>query len=321
MDKRRKLIIEQNEISRLYTFSIGGVQQKVLVEGRKKELPIVINLHGGPGTPIPFSVGCRGIFPKFTDDFIMVYWDQYGCGINNAKIDDSFCIDTFVRMTEDLVGEIRNIFPYNKIYIFATSWGSVLSAKIVEKSKDIVNGVVVWGQITKNLFYNKEVYEELEKNKRAVKFIDKIKKVDIKNITNQDLKLVSGSIRKYTDGYNNKNGKKAPMGKVIKGLLTSPDYKFKDFKAVMVNGYAGNISLWRELLQIDLEATLKNVQVPYTIIQGDTDIVASTMRVQKAIMNCNNPNLTCTVVKDSGHFPGIDGMNVVFEKLKGLTMI
>lgn len=321
MDKRRKLIIEQNEISRLYTFSIGGVQQKVLVEGKKKELPIVINLHGGPGTPIPFSVGCRGIFPKFTDDFIMVYWDQYGCGINNAKIDDSFCIDTFVRMTEDLVGEIRNIFPYNKIYIFATSWGSVLSAKIVEKSKDIVNGVVVWGQITKNLFYNKEVYEELEKNKRAVKFIDKIKKVDIKNITNQDLKLVSGSIRKYTDGYNNKNGKKAPMGKVIKGLLTSPDYKFKDFKAVMVNGYAGNISLWRELLQIDLEATLKNVQVPYTIIQGDTDIVASTMRVQKAIMNCNNPNLTCTVVKDSGHFPGIDGMNVVFEKLKGLTMI
>ena len=58
----RKQIIEQNEISELYTFHLRNIPQKVLVEGRSKDLPIVINLHGGPGTPIPFSVGCRGLF-------------------------------------------------------------------------------------------------------------------------------------------------------------------------------------------------------------------------------------------------------------------
>lgn len=47
----------------------------MLVDGRMENLPIVITLHGGPGTPIPFSVGCRGLFPEFTDRFIMVYWD------------------------------------------------------------------------------------------------------------------------------------------------------------------------------------------------------------------------------------------------------
>ena len=76
MNKKRKQIIEQNEISELHTFSLGGVPQKVLVEGKSRELPVVINLHGGPGSPIPFSVGCRGLFPMFTDRFIMVYWDQ-----------------------------------------------------------------------------------------------------------------------------------------------------------------------------------------------------------------------------------------------------
>ena len=54
------------------TFSLGGYPQKVLIEGRSQELPVVITLHGGPGTPIPFSVGCRGLFPEFTSpDYTM----------------------------------------------------------------------------------------------------------------------------------------------------------------------------------------------------------------------------------------------------------
>lgn len=64
-------------------------------------------MHGGPGTPIPMSVGCRGLFPEFTDNFIVVYWDQLGCGINNYVIDDAFSIDSFVQMTEDLVEHIK----------------------------------------------------------------------------------------------------------------------------------------------------------------------------------------------------------------------
>ena len=34
----------------------------MLIEGKSKDNPIVITLHGGPGTPIPFSVGCRGLY-------------------------------------------------------------------------------------------------------------------------------------------------------------------------------------------------------------------------------------------------------------------
>lgn len=80
---KRKNVISNNEISELCSFSLGGYEQKVLIEGKRKESPVVITLHGGPGAPIPFSVGCRGLFPTFTDNFIMVYWDQLGCGINN----------------------------------------------------------------------------------------------------------------------------------------------------------------------------------------------------------------------------------------------
>ena len=154
MDKKRKRIIAGNTVSQVYRFPLGGYKQKVLVEGRTKQLPVVIVLHGGPGTPLPFSVGCRGLFPEFTNRFLMVYWDQLGCGCNDHVIDESFCIDSFVQMACDLVKKVKGLFPDNKIYLFSMSWGTILSVKILEKDPYAADGVVAWGQIVRDLFFN-----------------------------------------------------------------------------------------------------------------------------------------------------------------------
>lgn len=315
MDKQRKNIIDKNEISQIYSFELGGYSQKVLIDGKSKENPVIITLHGGPGTPIPFSVGCRGMFPLFTDNFIMVYWDQLGCGINDHKIDDDFKIKTFVEMTCDLISEVKKIFPDNKIYLFSTSWGSVLSALVSDIKQNEIGGVVACGQIIKDIFFNDEVTEALEKSNIPKKKLDIIKNTNSENASSKELQLISSCLTKYTDAYNNKNGRKSPMFSVIKGLLTSPDYKFKDFKAIMVNGYMGNNSLWNELLKIDLTDTLSGVKIPYIIIQGDTDIVASTKRAKELIENSSNSNLKFCEVKDTGHFPGADMMEKIFEEL------
>lgn len=319
MNKERKNIVDQNEISQIYTFNLGGYPQKVLIEGKSKELPVVITLHGGPGTPIPFSVGCRGMFPSFTDNFIMVYWDQLGCGINNYKIDDSFHIKTFVEMTSDLLSEVKKLFPNNKKYIFSTSWGSVLSALVSESKPNEISGIVVCGQIIKNIFFNDEVIKALEKSNVPQKKLDMLKRTNSESATSKELQLISSCLIKYTDAYNNKYGKKSPMSSVIIGLLTSPDYKLKDFKAVMVNGYKGNNSIWDELLKIDLTDTLYSINIPYVILQGDTDIVASTQKVKELVDRADNHNLKYYVVKNTGHLPGVDMMNKVFEELLKIT--
>ncbi len=83
----------------------------------------------------------------------------------------------------------------------------------------------------------------------------------------------------------------------------------------MVNGYTGNNSLWNELLKIDLTDTLDNVKIPYIIIQGNTDIVASTKTVKELVKASDNSNLKFCEVKDTGHFPGADMMEKIFEEL------
>ena len=311
-----KKIKSNNEISELCSFSLGGYQQKVLIEGKSKDNPIVITLHGGPGTPIPFSVGCRGLFPMFTDEFIMVYWDQLGCGINNHMIDDSFSVDTFVQMTEELIKKIKDKFPNNKIMIFSTSWGSILSVKLLEKNPYAVDSVIACGQIIKDVFICDEVRNTLAETGIPMKKLEKIKNVTVDNFKGNDLQLISNALRKYTNAYQNKIGKKAPMGTIIKGLLTSPDYKMKDFKAIMVNGYMKNTSLWKEIIQINLTEQLKSVRIPYIILQGDTDIVASTKSVKELVTSSNNANLVCKVVANTGHMPGVEMMDTLLSTLK-----
>ncbi|MBR2912335.1 MAG: alpha/beta fold hydrolase [Oscillospiraceae bacterium] len=314
---KRNDVIKGNEISELYTFTLGGFPQKVLIEGKSRNLPIVITLHGGPGTPIPFSVGCRGLFPAFTNKFIMVYWDQLGCGINNHPIDGSFTIAAFVNMTADLIREVKQLFPENRIFLFSTSWGSILSALVMEQEP--VDGVAACGQIVRNVFFNDIVYHELEQSKLPKEKLAKIRSIRIEQITNKDMMLVSGSVRKYTYGNVNPNGKKAPMGSMIWGLLTSPDYRFRDFKAIMMNGCQGNLTLWKEILTLDLTDTLRNVKIPYLMVQGDTDIVATTEYVQEIVENSGNPRLQCRVVKNCGHEPTADMMDAVFHALDELT--
>lgn len=319
MDKKRKAVIEQNEVSRLCTFTLGGYEQKVLIEGRSKDLPVVVTLHGGPGTPIPFSVGCRGMFPAFTDRFLMVYWDQLGCGINNYPIGEQFRVDDFADMTADLIREVKSMFPENPLLLFAMSWGSILSIKALERVQGAVDAVVVCGQIVRDVFLCSEVVDALEKSAIPRKHLEAIKNMRADTVTHKDLQLVSSCIRKYTDGYMNRKGSRAPMGGAIRGLLQSPDYRFRDFCAMLVNGYRKNLSLWKEILQMDLSKVLAGVSVPYVILQGDTDLVTPTAIVQRLAADSQNPNLQCRIVERTGHIPGSRMMERALELVQEMT--
>lgn len=316
---RRKQMIENNQISQMYTFTLGGRPQKVLMEGKSRELPVVITLHGGPGFPMPFSVGCRGLFSEFTSRFIMVYWDQLGCGINNYALAEKFSIEDFTRMTVDLITEVRKLFPDNKIILFGMSWGSVLALKSLSRIEKEVSAVVIWGQLLRKLFLNDEVYRELEKSELCQKKKQRIKEMNVEELKAKDIQFITGCIRENTEGYISKKGKRMSMVALMMRFFMSPDYRLKDYLAVIINRTAGDMRLWAELLRMDLTEELRGVKVPYYILQGDTDIVASTSEVEGVMAAADNENLHCEVVYGSGHIPSVGGMEAILEALQAVS--
>ena len=319
MNKQRKTAIAANEISSVEEFNLGGYPQKVLIEGKNRELPVVITLHGGPGTPIPFCVGARGLFPDFTDNCILVSWDQYGCGINNAKLPDDISVHDYVNMTVDLIKEIKKSFPENPVWLFGMSWGSVLSAMAAGQVPGLISGVIAYGQVLHQLMQSENALETLMNSKAPKKTKDEIKAaVESKKTDRKTAMKISKAIRKYTYGYNNPDEPKADVGKIMLGILTSPDYNFRDFKATVMNGYLKNTSLITELSTLDLRETLKSLSVPYHILQGETDIVTDTNSIVSFVRESGNPQLTCNVIPDSAHIPDMNGMQAIFEEIMKL---
>ncbi|MGT2930504.1 alpha/beta fold hydrolase [Streptococcus dentasini] len=217
--------------------------------------------------------------------------------------------------------EVKKLFSNNPLYLFSMSWGSVLSALVASRYPQLVDGVVVSGQVINDLFLCDEVINTLADSAIPKRKLDRIRQIIAQPLTTKDLQLISSSINKYTDGYINKKGNKIPTFPIIWGLLTSPDYRFRDFKAIVNNGYRKStaLPLWRELLQVDLSETLESIAIPYRIFQGDTDIVTSTKTIEKLIGQTTNDNLQLNIVRNTGHIPGVDMMEKVLESLSHLA--
>lgn len=308
------------EISCVETVVLGGYRQKILLEGRSRNNPLLITLHGGPGLPIPFCVGSRGLFPEITERFLLVCWDQYGCGINNAVIDDGFTIADFTKMTVDLVRHLKNIFPDNKLFLFGMSWGSILSAQTAAMVPELIDGVLVYGQVLAPPLRSQEALRAILESKAP----GKVKKQAVAlisqgHMSKTDCMKISGYIRRYTEGYANRKEPKMPVGKMLKGLLKNPDYRLKDMVAMFKNGYAGNRSLAEAVSTVDLSRTLRHINVPYHIIQGDTDIVTPTPSLIRFLSSCNPTFITGEVVQNAAHIPGRNGMAAVMKRLQHMA--
>lgn len=322
MNKKRKSYILNCEISTIEDVKLGGYQQKIAIEGKEKNLPVVICLHGGPGSPIPFSVGCRGLFPDMTDRFVMVYWDQLGCGINNHKIDNSFAVEHFVKMTVDLIKEIRLRFPQNKLCLFGMSWGSILALHSVVRVPNLIDSVVTYGQVVTAPLLSDSAFDAVERSSAPSKQKSLARDLRAKrpNLTLKELMTLSQVIRKYTDGYSNRVSRSTPVGGIIRGLLSGPDYRLQDFIAVFQNGYIKNgciqcDNLMQEMAAADFSGMFNDILVPYHIFQGETDIVTATSDVSRLLGGLNNKNVTCTVLPNAGHFPSETAMREIFESI------
>src|SRR5204863_97986 len=57
---------------------IGGIEQWISIRGQRRDNPVVLLLHGGPGMASSFL--SRDYFFSWTRDFTVVRWDQRGAG-------------------------------------------------------------------------------------------------------------------------------------------------------------------------------------------------------------------------------------------------
>jgi len=154
---RAATAIESNRgIESLELIELNGSIQWIYLRGHDTANPVLLFLHGGPGTvelPVARQFGL-----EVEKHFTVVHWDQRGAGKSRSEVfaESDLTVRTHLDDTLALVNQLRARFDQDKIYLVGHSWGSVLGTLIVRDHPDLFHAYVGMGQVV-NMLDNETV--------------------------------------------------------------------------------------------------------------------------------------------------------------------
>ncbi|MDF9796592.1 pimeloyl-ACP methyl ester carboxylesterase [Catalinimonas alkaloidigena] len=119
--------------------SIGGIEQWVSIKGEDRSKPVVLFIHGGPGSVMsPYAEAVYGSWKK---DFVLVNWDQRGAGRTFGKnapdeVSEDYWLENLLTidlMVQDGIALTKYLIDHlgkQKVILVGTSWGSILATKM-----------------------------------------------------------------------------------------------------------------------------------------------------------------------------------------------
>ena len=143
-------IVTPYGVEKLVPVPINGTTQWLSIRGRDKRNPVLLFLHGGPGSPEMPSAWT--ISSPWEDYFTVVHWDQRGAGKTyGANTPDAVAAGmTIAGMTDDASEVVRYLqreYGKRKIFILGHSWGSVLGTELALKHPELLYAYIGVGQL------------------------------------------------------------------------------------------------------------------------------------------------------------------------------
>ena len=134
-------------VATLEKVRIGEADQWILARSEDLANPVVLYLHGGPGTSQLTSN--RRNARELERSFIVVDWDQRGAGKSYAAINDidRMNLDQFVADTKELTLHLLTKFRKERVVLVGHSWGSAIGALAAFRYPELFHCYVGIGQI------------------------------------------------------------------------------------------------------------------------------------------------------------------------------
>ncbi|SOC08567.1 pimeloyl-ACP methyl ester carboxylesterase [Ureibacillus xyleni] len=318
-------------LSELVELEVNGTKQYLLLEGKKKEKPIILFLHGGPGQPFPFGVSARGAFPQITEDFIAVYYDQRGSGKSYHKDIplDSMNIEQFVKDTDVIVDYLLERFDRENVIIAGVSWGSIIGTKYSQSYPTKVHAYIGISQFVNDVENQKRAKEwltEIASSEKNEKMLNDMESLEEPPYFDEKDKMLSKYISKYGgDNYSDQFVEKASIYGLIAPSLISPDYTLIDLYKAMISGATFSLfkakDLQKEMKQLNLVEEVRELQVPVYIFQGKHDKITNYELTKEYTESLIAPaGKEIITLEQSAHYPNGNDLELIFTKLKEISL-
>ena len=292
-------------IDSIEKISLGGVDQWISLRSRDTSNPVMLFLHGGPGTAnISFARKSQRLLEQA---FIVVNWDQRGAGRSYSRSlrREDMTIDRFVTDAEELVELLERRFAQEKIFLVGQSWGSIVGARLVGKRPDLFRSYIGVGQVV-HMARGEEVsylftLDEAKKrgNSRATLQLEKIGLPPYKDLAS------AGVQRKWLGRFNGVTYKGSPMITLLRHLSVR-DTRPLDVLRFIRGAMFSLRTLEDEQMKVDFFRDLPGLEIPVCFCCGRRDHNTPYELVVEYLRELQAPSKRLVWFEKSGHLPNFE---------------
>ena len=290
---------------------VNGDMQNIHIRSTSDKNPVLLFVHGGPGV-----CDRSWVMPKqseyLADKFIMVCWDQRMAGKNYRadKVSQKMTLDQQVEDMHDVVMYLVNRFKQEKIYVVGHSWGTILSCLYLPKYPENVKAYVGMGQFVNGPLNEKMSYDFVVNY--AKEHNDQKALKDLAEIGEPKEGLYAGGLdalmvqRNYMTKFGGGSWKEKEniFKSVLVPFLTSGEYKvIPDLFRYWKGTYHCLRQLWPDVVKLRYDETVKKLDVPVYLFQGDHDQNTPTVLAKKWFDELEAPYKEYVPFHESAHSP------------------
>ncbi|RNI28715.1 alpha/beta hydrolase [Rufibacter latericius] len=269
--------------------SLGGIEQWVTISGEDKSKPVILFLHGGPGSTM--SQYDDAIYGSWKKDFVLVYWDQRGAGRTFGRnapetVTEDYWMEnplTLERMTADgieLAEYLGKHLGTRRIAIIGTSWGSVLGAKMALARPDLFSAYIGHSQVVNFQEGFASAYKKVSKMAQDANDQESLDKLKALGPPPYEDARKDGQLMRVIKKYERQNSTPAPASwwKVASAYDNEKDAKHRadgdDYSFLHFAGHKG-MGIKSMMLGVNFQKDGLLYKIPVYLIQGEEDILTS----------------------------------------------
>lgn len=269
--RRTPPIPGDESIAALETMEINGVRQTFLLRGESRRNPVVLFLHGGPGTAqISFA---RKYLKDLERDYVVVNWDQRGAGLSYSRMipHESMTISQLIADTRAVSELLLGRFGQDKLFLVGHSWGSILGTLTAARYPHLFHAYVGMGQVadmTENEVASYRFCLETAKQRGLTKAVAELERIGLPPYREM---TQTGVERKWLGRFGGviRQGSLARL--LLETLAFSTEYALPDF-IKLVRGMQFSLNhLWPEMSTINLPVQVPQLEMPVYYILGRYD--------------------------------------------------
>ena len=169
----------EGSISEKVHAHINGLEQGMFIQSRDATNPVLLFLHGGPGTPE--YILTKKYPTGLEDHFTVVWWEQRGSGLSyRADIPpETMTAEHLISDTLEVTDYLRDRFGRKKIYLLGHSAGSFYGIQAAARSPGSFHAYIGVSQLSYQLRSEMLAYEYMLEQFRNIGNTEMVRKLEL----------------------------------------------------------------------------------------------------------------------------------------------